>query len=225
MTTQLLLLAAFVASMLLMSFNYGKRKKKIIFFGDSITEFGVRRGGYITRLKDYFKQEGLDEKFDLVAAGIGGNKVYDLYLRINNDVIVQDPAIVVVFVGVNDVWQQLLGTGTDPENFEAFYNMLIQKLISANIKVVICTPAVIGEKKNNANELDEELNKYSTIIKNIAAANQLPLVDLRQAFVTYNALNNIENKEAGILTTDKVHLNDKGNQLVAEEIWKVLKEV
>ena len=28
----------------------------------------------------------------------------------------------------------------------------------------------------------------------------------------------------GILTTDRVHLNEAGNKLVAEEIWKVLRK-
>jgi len=41
--------------------------------------------------------------------------------------------------------------------------------------------------------------------------------------MNYNKQNNPDNKESGILTTDRVHLNDKGNQLVADEMWKVLK--
>jgi lysophospholipase L1-like esterase len=53
----------------------------------------------------------------------------------------------------------------------------------------------------------------------------LPLVDLRKAFLNYNLIHNVENDDYGILTFDKVHLNPKGNQLVAEEIWKVLQQV
>ena len=30
------------------------------------------------------------------------------------------------------------------------------------------------------------------------------------------------NKDRGILTTDRVHLNANGNQLVADEIWKAI---
>jgi lysophospholipase L1-like esterase len=48
------------------------------------------------------------------------------------------------------------------------------------------------------------------------------LIDLRQAFLQYNLANNKENKESGILTSDRVHLNDKGNQFVAEEMMKAL---
>ncbi len=48
------------------------------------------------------------------------------------------------------------------------------------------------------------------------------MIDLRKQFLDYNLIYNTTNKEAGILTTDKVHLNDEGNNLVAEEMYKAL---
>jgi lysophospholipase L1-like esterase len=51
----------------------------------------------------------------------------------------------------------------------------------------------------------------------------LPLVDLRKIFLDYNAKNNPDNKTKGILTSDGVHLNAAGNQLVADEMWKIIK--
>jgi hypothetical protein len=36
------------------------------------------------------------------------------------------------------------------------------------------------------------------------------------------AKNNPENREAGILTSDRVHLNDVGNRFVAVEMLKAL---
>ncbi len=55
--------------------------------------------------------------------------------------------------------------------------------------------------------------------------NNLPLVDLRKAFLDYDLKNNPENKDRGILTTDRVHLNAKGNQLVADEMWRAIKSL
>ena len=54
-------------------------KRKVIFFGDSITEAGVQPGGYITQLREIVKKESRSDNFELIGAGIGGNKVYDLY--------------------------------------------------------------------------------------------------------------------------------------------------
>jgi lysophospholipase L1-like esterase len=38
----------------------------------------------------------------------------------------------------------------------------------------------------------------------------------------YNTLNNPTNQESKILTTDRVHLNEKGNAVLAEAMWNVL---
>jgi lysophospholipase L1-like esterase len=92
-----------------------------------------------------------------------------------------------------------------------------------NIKVVLCTPATIGEKNDFSNQQDGDLNQYSKIIRGLATKNNLPVVDLRKIFLEYNLKNNPENKTKGILTTDGVHLNAAGNQLVADEMWKLIK--
>jgi lysophospholipase L1-like esterase len=132
--------------------------------------------------------------------------------------------VVFVYVGVNDVWHKLThGTGTDADKFEKFYTALIAKLKSKGIRVVLVTPAVIGERTDCSNELDGDLNRYAKIIRTMAKQHNLSLVDLRNSFIEYNTTNNPENKESGILTTDKVHLNEKGNELVAQEMWKLIK--
>ncbi len=212
-----------VASIVLISWNFKQQKKRVIFFGDSITQAGVEPGGYITMLSALLATKGLANNYELAGAGIGGNKVYDLYLRMEEDVLAKNPDIVVIWVGVNDVWhKRSYGTGTDADKFEKFYAAIIKKLQARNIQVWVCTPAAIGEKTDFSNELDGDLNKYSGIIRELAKKNNCRLVDLRKVFLNYNLVNNKENKESGILTTDRVHLNEAGNKLVSEEMMKVL---
>jgi lysophospholipase L1-like esterase len=195
---------------------------KVIFFGDSITEVGIQPGGYIDRMRKMLKEKNLTT-YQLIGAGVSGNKVYDLYLRLEDDVINQKPDWVLIYVGVNDVWhKKSFGTGTDPDKFEKFYAAIIRKLQGSGIQVTLCTPAVIGEKADGKNELDGDLNKFSQIIRNLAAKYDLPLCDLRRIFMDYLAQNNRENKEKSLLTTDGVHLNDAGNQLVAEQMLKMI---
>lgn len=215
----------FVAGLLIMSFAFTamQKKQRVIFFGDSITQAGVNPGGYITLLREMLEKKGYKDQYELIGAGIGGNKVYDLYLRMEEDVLAKNPDVVVIWVGVNDVWhKQSFGTGTDADKFEKFYNAIIRKLKDRNIKVLICTPSAIGEKTDFTNELDGDLNKYASIIRKIGADNQVPVIDLRKSFLDYNLANNKENKESGILTSDRVHLNEKGNQFVAEKMLEAL---
>jgi lysophospholipase L1-like esterase len=226
MTAKLLLFAGFVLSMLLMSFNYGRKKRKILFLGDSITGQGLKFKGYITHISRLIKQDGLEEKYELIGAGRSGDKVYDLYLRLDEDVLAKGPDVVVIFIGVNDVWhKQTSGTGTDADKFVAFYTAIINRLKASGTKIVLCTPAVIGEKVDYKNWLETDLNNYSDVVRNLASQHNLPVVDVRKHFLEYNLINNPENLEAGILTTDGVHLNDRGNELVAEEMWKVIREI
>jgi lysophospholipase L1-like esterase len=158
-----------------------------------------------------------------VGAGIGGNKIYDLYLRMEDDVIAKNPDVVVIWVGVNDVWHKATsGTGTDQDKFEKFYAAVIKKLQAKNIKVIATTPAAIGEKTDNTNQQDGDLNQYANIIRKLAKTYNCRLVDLRKAFFEYGLKNNPENKESGVLTTDRVHLNAKGNAFVAEKMMGVI---
>lgn len=216
-----------ITAILFFSLGFTTQKKtRVIFFGDSITELGVKPEkyrGYILQLEDQLKQQKKADQYELIGSGISGNKVYDLYLRLEEDVLAKNPDVVVIYVGVNDVWHKtLLGTGTDPDKFEKFYLAIIKKLQARNIRVVICTPAVVGEKTDMSNPLDGDLNRYSNIIRDIAAKNKLPLVDLRQQFQDYLKKNNPENKEKEILTYDRVHMNDKGNQFIATAMRKVV---
>jgi lysophospholipase L1-like esterase len=132
----------------------------------------------------------------------------------------------VIYVGVNDVWHKtLLGTGTDADKFEKFYQAILNKLKSKNIKAILCTPAVIGEKTDMSNPLDGDLNRYSNIIRDLAKKNDLPLIDLRKKFLNYLKDNNPRNEEKNILTYDRVHMNDRGNQFLADAMWKGLNEI
>jgi len=191
------------------------KKIRVVFFGDSITEAAVNPHGFIT-IDDSLLNPGGTGNYELIGAGVSGNKVYDLYLRMEDDVISRSPDIVVIYVGVNDVWHKKMGTGTDADKFERFYLALVKKFRAANIKLIVCTPATIGELFYNTNEQDGDMNHYSNIIRKIAADEHLTLVDLRSAFVEYEKLNNKNNLDRGLLTSDGVHLNNAGNMFVAK---------
>lgn len=221
MRNVLLIALVFIAG----SFSMVQKKQKVVFFGDSITQAGVDSGGYITLLRETLEKKGLKDSYELIGAGIGGNKVYDLYLRMEDDVLAKNPDIVVIWVGVNDVWhKRTYGTGTDPDKFEKFYHAIIKKLKDRNIKVMICTPAAIGEKTDFSNQLDGDLNQYSSIIREIGAADKVPVIDLRKAFLEYNVQHNKENKDRDVLTSDGVHLNPAGNRFVAEKMFEALRK-
>ena len=197
--------------------------KRVMFFGDSITEMAVAPKGYITMMRNLLDSAGKLYNYDLIGAGISGNKIYDLLFRVEEDVIAKKPDIVYIFIGVNDVWaKDVLHTGTDPDRFDRFYEALVKKIQKSGAKVIICTPICIGEKKDHKNPDDADLDRYAQLAREVAYRNGCTVCDLRALFYTYNQAGNPNNKRTGNLTTDGVHLNDAGNIWVAKEMLKVL---
>ena len=204
------------------SFTAGNAKR-VIFFGDSITQQGTADNGYISVMRRLLDSTGRSYQYDLIGAGIGGNKIYDLLFRVDDDVIAKKPDIVYIFIGVNDVWAKSTAhTGTDPDRFDRFYDALVTKLQKAGATVVICTPLCLGEHKKHANPDDADMDRYAQMAREVAYRHQALVCDLRALFYTYNESHNTGNKRTGILTTDGVHLNDDGNIFVATEMLKVL---
>ena len=85
-------------SVLLLTGACTAEKKRVVFFGDSITQAGAELGGYIEVMKTLVDTS----RYELLGAGISGNKVTDLQARIQTDVLDKNPDVVVVYIGIND---------------------------------------------------------------------------------------------------------------------------
>ncbi|MCE9561254.1 MAG: hypothetical protein K8U57_04290 [Planctomycetes bacterium] len=136
----------------------------------------------------------------------------------------QKPSVVVIYIGINDVWHGLSdpSKGTSKEKFEEGLKDIIGKIKDGGARVILCTPTVIGEKKAGGNKADAQLDEYAEISRKVAKDTGSKLCDLRKAFVDHLAKNNADDKDKGVLTSDTVHLNEAGNKLVAETILAVL---
>jgi len=201
-----------------------KKGDRIVFLGDSITQGGGGAAGYITVFKKTLDEKQKDLAIETVNAGISGNKVPDLQRRVDKDVVARKPNLVFIYIGINDVWhgEKDPTRGTSKDKFEAGLKEVIGKITATGSKVIVCTPTVIGEKKAGANSLDKQLDEYADVSRRVAKEMNLPLCDLRKAFVEHLKANNADDKEKGILTTDRVHLNAAGNKLVAETMLKMV---
>ena len=201
-----------------------KAGDRIVFLGDSITQAGADANGYVTMIRHVLDTKHADLKIAVIGAGISGNKVPDLQRRVDKDVIAKKPTIVVIYIGINDVWhgEKDPAKGTMPEAFVAGPKEVIGKCRDAGATVVLCTPSVIGEKLDGANSLDAKLDEYSDLSRKLAKELKLPLCDLRKEFLEHIKAYNKDNAEKGILTSDRVHLNLAGNQFVAYTMLKTL---
>ena len=196
----------------------------IVFFGDSITELGDKPLGYVSLIRDSLSRSEHTGEFTVVGAGRSGNKVPDLLERVDRDVLALHPRVVVIYIGINDVWHFKIPfhTGTPKDEYERGLRELVERVTATGSEVLLCTPSVVGERYDGSNELDPMLDEYASISRKVARSMNIPLCDLRAAFLNVLREHNPHNLDRGILTTDQVHLNDAGNQLVEREILTAL---
>ncbi|MDG1358486.1 MAG: SGNH/GDSL hydrolase family protein [Akkermansiaceae bacterium] len=205
------------------------KNERIVFLGDSITAAGPRPGGYITLSAAAIAKAYPDLNIELIGAGIGGHKVPDCEKRLDKDVLQKKPTIVFIYIGINDVWHwthpRVVARGkkgTTPEAFENGLRDMIKKINSVGARVILCTPTVIGEKSDGTNPDDQRLDEYADISRMVAKETGSQLLDFRKGFITYLKEHNPKNANKGILTSDSVHMNSAGNQLLAKLVLEAL---
>jgi len=197
-----------------------KKGDKVLFFGDSLTALAIKDKnvpegkGYVPLVREALKERGIE--VDAVATG--GHKVTDLLKRVEADVLAKKPTVVFIQIGVNDA-----SANVTPEKFKAQLEELIGKLRTGGAQVVQCTCTCRIEGYAAENAMDQKLDALAAVARTIAKEKDLPLVDLRSAFLEYWKKNNPENKPKGFLTYDGNHWTEAGHQVVAEQMLKKLK--
>ncbi|UOQ85044.1 SGNH/GDSL hydrolase family protein [Gracilibacillus salinarum] len=203
-----------------------KLGKRIIFIGDSITQWGKQDDqegigtGYVRVIHDYLKVLHPEKDYEILNKGIGGNRITDLEERWQEDVISWKPDTISISIGINDVWRQLDHPEleqVDEEKFEAIYRRLLQRVRAIGISsIVMMEPTVIEEKVDSAG--NQKLKHYAEIVRALAKEFDAILVPIHQRFIQYLLQNSGYN-----ITVDGVHLNSAGNLLMAHEWLKAVK--
>ena len=201
-----------------------KAGDRIIFFGDSLTYLAGKEEpkdrvskGYVRFVKETLDAKHKDKNIEVDWVATGGHTVPDLLKRVDKDVIARKPTIVVIQIGCNDARR------IPAETFKASLEDLIDKLQKEKIQVVQCSLTSVGEKYDGTNRDDPNLDRFAEIERQVAKEKNVPLNDLRKAFVEYWKKSNPDNKASGILTYDGNHFNDAGHRFVAEQMLKKFK--
>ena len=202
-----------------------KDGESIVFLGDSITEQGAGEKGYVTLFRQAIEKSRPDSGIKVIGAGIGGNKVPNLEARLDKDVLAHKPNVVVIYIGINDVWHSTRGQGTEIGAFEIGLRSLVKRCNDAGARVILSTPSVIDEKYDGSNAMDTMLDEYSAVSRKVAMETGATLLDLRAAFIANLKEYNTANEARGILTGDGVHLNDAGNRFVAVRMLEAVGEI
>lgn len=214
-----------------------KSGEKIAFLGDSITQGGNRKNGYITFVMDALNREGL--KLTHIPAGVGGHKSTNMLARLDRDVISKKPDWMLLSCGVNDAWHFTLTVGkrklqgVELEDYKKNIRAIVDQTKKAGIKVMILTATMIGEDPEK--ETNKRLEPYNVFLRELAREKKLPLADLDEEMRAALAKIPDEKGKARMfgepkydrmiknkLTTDGCHMNTLGNIMMAKGILKTL---
>ena len=182
------------------------KQKRIVFMGDSITEF------WNVIDPEYFSGK------TYINRGISGQTTPQMLIRFRADVIALKPNAVVILAGINDI-----AGNTGPSSIEMIRDnvfSMVELAKANNIKVILCSvlPAYDFPWKPNQQPV-EKIKALNEILKNYAAANNIVYVDYYSAMVDKRLGLNIE------YSNDGVHPNKTGYQIMQPIIEKAIGQV
>ena len=195
----------------------------LLFIGDSITDCNRDRlrvdglgQGYVANVAKALPN------FTVYNRGISGNRVIDLKGRWAEDALALHPDILVVLIGVNEVWHQLkFGSPYTEAQYEADYREILSlaRQANPNVKIVLMQPFIF-----EVGEVDSAwplpLNRLKHIVERIAkdfANAYVPLQDiLNEAALAHGEV---------ALLPDGVHPSDLGHRIIADAVRSALQKL
>ncbi|MDN5341803.1 GDSL-type esterase/lipase family protein [Oceanotoga sp. DSM 15011] len=210
-----------------------KKNETLLFIGDSITDSGATYkepdeigNGFVRHINDFLKIKNPEKKLNIINKGIGGNKSIDLLKRWEKDVIKENPDLLFIFIGTNEILGKYFEDPfiSDIDIFELnLINMIEQTNKKTNIKLMNLIPYTKKIKnqflfgKDLYSKENLEIIKYNKTIEKIANHYNLTYINLYEDFKKLDDLD-ID------LTIDGIHPNSKGHMLIFTKILKTLKK-
>ena len=202
-----------------------KDNDTVLFIGDSITDvdFNARMndeiGGkynYPLQVSDELSKSHRNLKF--FYKGIASNRSYHVYDRLTADCIDLKPDVIILFIGVNDAWENYV-----PENYPPLLRPLephmkeIYRRIKAELpsaRLITLLPFLIDTMEEKA-PFHKVLDDYIKRLYDLALGNADEIIDLQSAFYEEQKLT-----EPYLLSHDGVHPTEKGHSVIAREVLK-----
>jgi len=202
-----------------------EKQIRIVTLGDSITK-GVRPGVTAAETFAALLQKRATEagyEAEVLNAGIGGERTDQALERLDRDVLAKSPDIVTVMYGANDSYVDPGKTAPrlSPAQFRENLERIVDRLQAAGSRVVLMTEPRWGAKPS-LNGLGEHpnvrLDQFMILVREVARAKKVAIVDHFEDWT--------RREKAGLdlatVTTDLLHPNPAGHQLLAESVWPIL---
>lgn len=207
---------------------------RVAFIGNSITQ----DGRYHMLLQAFFATRFPGNKVSFFNCGIAGDVADGMLRRFEEDILSHKPDHAFLMTGMNDAPRWSFGAGvrvdtkvleqrkTAFENYKAKTALITEKLVAAGVRPILITPSIFDQTavmdQVNLMGVNDELERYSAYIRDLAAKQDLPVVDFQAVMRGLNAREQAKDPTFTIVGPDRVHPGEVGHFIMAREIIKVL---
>ncbi len=181
-------------------------------FGDSITQGFETTTSYFDRVSQYLKNKEGTVSYN---QGVGGNTTYDLLSRIESELQSENPQLVTLMIGANDI---RIGTKNNPTITSLDYkNNMIQIISDINpspqrtLILFELPPIKDWNVSGFSAGSNQRLIEFNKIIIGLANQYGIPYINL-------NNLSNIPNS----FNSDQLHPNNTGDLYIYNQLVKTI---
>lgn len=205
--------------------------QRLLFIGDSITDCGRARPvgerrheglgtGYVARVADLLESGYPERSIRVTNVGTSGHTVRDLAARWDADVIAQEPDIVSVCIGINDVWRQFdapqhreLHVGL--EEYRATLADLVARTLPLVDLMLLASPYYL--EPNRDDPMRATMDAYGAAMRSVAEAAGCRFADVQAGFDRV-----LQHRYPAEIAWDRIHPNGIGHLVIARAILDAL---
>jgi acyl-CoA thioesterase-1 len=147
---------------------------------------------------------------NIINTSIGGENSISGEKRFKSDVLSHNPDVLFIDYALND-------RGIGLEKSHEAWSRMINKALKENIKVILLTPS--PDQRVDILQSDNELEQYAQQIKRLSEEKGIGLVESYQLFKNKVVLGD----SLSSYMSQVNHPNEKGHQLISDEIMKYFK--
>ena len=175
-------------------------EKRFCIFGDSVTQAGYVKAGWVELLKYYLEKKYPNDDISVCNLGINGDTVDNILKRFETEAAPRYPTDIIFAVGIND---------TKSYNEKTFTEN-VHKLISLAKKFtskITFIGLVLGDWSGGEPFSQKRTANYNRIIKELVEANNYEFIPLQDKITAQDFM-------------DGLHPNNSGHRKMFEEIKK-----
>ena len=201
--------------------------QKVVFIGDSITACG-RRGtvhmpygnGYVSLVRSFLLARYPEYNLTIENRGIGGDTIRHLKARWAADVLAENPDVLSVFIGINDIWRAITGRPAEAvplDEYEAIYRELLTETLKhkGETLLILVDPYVI--ETNHKDPFRERMDAYVACVHRLAAEFHAISVRTQEAFDKA-----LRRQPSTFWSQDRIHPWPHGHAVIARAFLKAI---